>query len=149
MNLRYLAIAVAAIELTSFTVVGYKAYSFISDSTSPTDLVQMGTLIHLISSVLKGSVAVQLHEHASSPTERTPVNNHHLSKSLYIVTAIGIIVAVMIGGFLYLHDGTVAMPTLVQCVVFTMMHWMFNKLKKQESQVERIIDLHAHSNKVE
>ena len=58
MNLRYLAITVAAIELTSFTVVGYKAYSFISNSTTPTDFVQLGTLVHLISSVLKGSVAV-------------------------------------------------------------------------------------------
>ena len=149
MNLRYLAIAVAAIELTSFTVVGYKAYSFISASNSPTDLVQLGTMIHLISSVLKGYVAVQLHEHASCPTARTPANNFHLSKSLYLVTVIGLAVAVMISSFLYWHDGTVAVPNLVQCVAFTMMHWMFQKLKGQESQVERIIDLHAHSNKLE
>jgi hypothetical protein len=39
MNLRYSAIAVAAIELTSFTVVGYKAFSYIFSTSEATDLV--------------------------------------------------------------------------------------------------------------
>ena len=68
MNLRYSAIAVAAIELTSFTVVGYKAFSFITQTTESTDLVQIGTLLHLICSILKGFLAVQVHEHATSST---------------------------------------------------------------------------------
>ena len=99
--------------------------------------------------MLKGYVAVQLHEHASSPTDRTPANNFHLSKSLYIVTAICMAVAVMIGGFLFWHDGTLSVPTLVQCLAFTLMHWIFTKLKGQESKVERVIDMHAHSSKLE
>jgi hypothetical protein len=127
-NVKYAAIAVAAIELTSFTFVGYKAYSFVTSTTQSTDLVQIGTLIHLICSALKALVALQIHSHASCQTERTPANSHQLSKSLHIVAGISMIAATVFCSFLYFHNGTVAVPAIVQFLCFTLMHWLFNKL---------------------
>ena len=62
-------------------------------------------------------------------TARTPENTRHLTKSIFMVSVIGMVVSVMIGGFLYLHNGTVAMPVLVSGILFGAMEYLFVKLK--------------------
>jgi hypothetical protein len=83
----------------------------------------------MLNSALKAFVAVQLHQHTSEVTARTPENTRHLTKSLFMVSVIGLVVAVIIAGFLYLHNGTIAMPVLVSGILFATMEHFFVKLK--------------------
>ena len=84
-SLKMLSKVVAVVESASFAYIGSKGYTFTTRSTHVPDLIQLGVLAHMVTSALKAFLAVQLHEHASNTTDRTPVNTYHLSKSLFFV----------------------------------------------------------------
>lgn len=83
----------------------------------------------MLASAVKAYMAVQLHEHASNPTDRTPQNTYHLSKSLFFVESICLVVASITCLFVYAHNGTVASPIVMSNFLFAGMHYLFNQVK--------------------
>jgi VIT1/CCC1 family predicted Fe2+/Mn2+ transporter len=79
----------------------------------------------MLTAGFKTFIAVQLHEHSSEVTERTPANTRHLTKSLFMINALAIGVATLTVAFLYLHNGTLAVPIWISGLLFAIMHFSF------------------------
>ena len=139
------AITMITFEVITSCVLATKAFQFVSiQTTLNTDVVQLGTLVHLFSSFMQIAAAFSVHNHATHITERTPQNTQILSRFLNLVTAISVLVGVVTMMLLNSH-GVPKMPSFFRISLVALVHFGFKILTKKEEQIPRIIDLNAHS----
>ena len=143
--LKYSAIVMIIYEVMTSVVIATKAFQFISiQSSLNTDVVQLGTLIHLFASAMRIAAGFALHNYSSHITERTPKNTLQLSSFLKLVSVISFTFGAVTLYVLHNH-GVTKMPAFIQLAVTAILHGIFKILKQKEQQIPKVIDLHAHS----
>lgn len=147
-NLRLAALAVTIYETFSFSYVGYHAYTF-TQETGLDSLIHLGSTAHMFAAALKTFIAISLHHHSTHITDRTPANTRHLTKSLFMITALALAIGTVTFVFLYLHNGTISIAAIVSAVLLALLHLRLSELKTHDKACERIIDLVAHQTKLD